>query len=126
MSGAPKAVSRKSAAPNAVLKTDSLLPLRSFSQPLVDLRKGSAERFDAVAISAHGFVVTSPRPLHESSVIRIGLPVNDSTVEAWFNVLLCAPEQQHFRIELQAFAPSDDLRAQLSQLWGSSPPLVRA
>lgn len=118
---------RESRAPNAVRKSDSLLPgeLRRFSQPVVDLRKGSAERFEAIAISPHGLVVTSQRPLHESSVIRLALQAQDSAVEAWFNVVLCAPEQKHFRIELQAFAASDDLRTRLGQLWGSAPPLVR-
>jgi HD-like signal output (HDOD) protein len=117
----------QSRAPSAVRKSDSLLPgeLRSFSQPVVDLRKGSAERFDAVAISPHGLVVTSHRPLHESSVIRLSLPAPESALEAWFNVVLCAPEQKHFRIELQAFAASDDLRTRLGQLWGSAPPLAR-
>jgi hypothetical protein len=46
-------------------------------------------------------------------------------VEAWFNVVLCAPERKHFRIELQTFAASDDLRTRLGQLWGSAPPLTR-
>jgi hypothetical protein len=124
---APSEGPRKSRAPNAVRKTDSLLPgeLRSFSQPVVDLRKGSSERFDAVAISPHGLVVTSHRPLHESSVIRLALQAQEAALEAWFNVVLCAPEQQRFRIELQAFAPSDDLRTRLAQLWGIAPPLIR-
>jgi hypothetical protein len=46
-------------------------------------------------------------------------------IEAWFNVVLCVPEGQRFRIELQAFAASGDLRERLSQLWTAAPPLHR-
>jgi HD-like signal output (HDOD) protein len=109
---------KKGRAVNAVTKPQSSLPgeLRGFGIPIADLRKGKGENFESVAIAPLGLVVESSRPLQESSVIRLGIQA-DPPIEAWFNVVLCAPKGQRFRIELLAFAASSDLRERMTQLW---------
>jgi HD-like signal output (HDOD) protein len=114
----PDAPSKKGRVVNAVTKPQSSLPgeLRGFAIPILDLRKGKGENFETVAIAPLGLVVESSRPLQESSVIRLGIQA-DPPIEAWFNVMLCAPKGPRFRIELLAFAASSDLRERMSQLW---------
>jgi len=121
----PPDAPRKRAA-NAVARPASVLKgeLRAFSAPLVDMRKTpSTEPLECVAIVPLGLQVTSRRALQESSVIRLGIQVQPN-FDAWFNVVLCAPEGQRFRIELVAFAPSSELRDRMSKLWGAAQPLA--
>jgi HD-like signal output (HDOD) protein len=114
----PPDTPKKARGVNAVTKPQSSLPgeLRGFGIPIVDLRKGKGESFESVAIAPLGLVVESGRPLQESSVIRLGIQAAPP-IEAWFNVILCVPKGQRFRIELLAFAASSDLRERMSQLW---------
>jgi HD-like signal output (HDOD) protein len=118
---------KKARTASAVNKPPSMLAgeQRGFSLPVIDLRKGrTPEPFESVAIAPLGLVVTSARPLQESSVIRLCVQA-EPPIEAWFNVVLCAPEKQRFRIELQAFAPSSEFRERVSAIWTSAPPLPR-
>lgn len=113
---------KKPRTPSAVTKAQSLLPgeLRQLTTRVLDLRKGDKpEQFESVALAPLGLVVTSSRPIQESCVIRLGLE-SVPVIEAWFNVVMCAPEGKRFRVELQAFAASGDLREYLSKLWGSA------
>jgi hypothetical protein len=113
-------------ASNAVARPASVIKgeLRAFSVPLIDMRKTpSPDPLDCVAIAPLGLVVTSRRSLQESSVIRLGIQVQPS-IDAWFNVVLCAPEGQRFRIELAAFAPSSELRERMAQLWSEARPIA--
>jgi HD-like signal output (HDOD) protein len=117
---------KKGKAPNAVTKPQSRLPgeLRVFKTPVLDLRKGQTpERFESVALAPLGLVLTSSRPLQESCVIRVAVQTEPAPVEAWFNVVLCAPEGKRFKVELQAFAASGELREHLSKLWATAPKL---
>jgi HD-like signal output (HDOD) protein len=112
---------------SAVNKPPSVLvgEQRGFSLQIGDLRKGRPpEPFESIAIAPLGLVVTSAKPLQESSVIRLSVQT-DPPLEAWFNVVLCAPEKQRFRIELQAFAPSSEFRERMGAIWTSAPPLPR-
>jgi hypothetical protein len=114
----------------AVQKPASALngELRPVQLEVTDLRKGASEALECVGVAALGIVVMSRRPLQESSVIRLRLRT-EPQIEAWFNVMLCSSDrQQRYRVELQAFAPSDDLRERLALLWASAaapPPLVK-
>jgi hypothetical protein len=113
-------------ASNAVARPASVIKgeLRALSVPLIDMRKTpSPDPLDCVAIAPLGLVVTSRRSLQESSVIRLGIHVQPS-IDAWFNVVLCAPEGQRFRIELVAFAPSSELRERMAQLWSEARPIA--
>lgn len=110
---------------NAVAKPQSMLPgeLRSFAVPISDLRKGrKPDTFESVAIAPLGLVVESAQPLQESTVIRLAIQA-EPPIEAWFNVVLCAPQGARFRIELLAFAASSELRERMSQLWSAGAPL---
>jgi HD-like signal output (HDOD) protein len=111
---------KKSRATSAVSKPRSALngELRVLTTPVVDLRKRQEpERLDSVALTPLGLVLTSNRPMQESCVARLALQTTPLPHEGWFNVVLCAPESKRFRIELQAFAPSSELREVMNQLW---------
>jgi HD-like signal output (HDOD) protein len=122
---APDAPKKKTT--SAVNKPPSVLvgEQRAFSLQIGDLRKGrTPEPFESMALTPLGLVVTSARPLQESTVIRLAVKT-EPPMEVWFNVVLCAPEKQRFRIELQAFAPSSEYRERMSAIWTSAPPLPR-
>ena len=122
---APEAPKKPARAPSAVSKPTTELSgqLRPLTLPIIDLRKGTPDPLECVAITPLGLVLTSARPLQESSVIRLSLHA-EPPIEAWFTVLLCAPEQQRFRVELQAFAASEELRKRMAELWASAPPAL--
>lgn len=126
----PEAKSSRTAAASAVLKPKSSLPgeLRAVELTVYDLRKGhDNERFDAVAVAPLGLVINAPRPLQESCVIRVAVQCTPKQrLEAWFNVLSCQVDNQRFRIELQAFAPSHELREALAGVWARATKLAEA
>ncbi len=75
------------------------------------------ELLDPLAVTPDGLVFFSEHPMQESYVARIGIGTPPNTVEGWFSVSLCTHEKARFRIEVQAFAPSRELRDQLTELW---------
>jgi HD-like signal output (HDOD) protein len=123
----PDATSKRTRAANAVTKPDSMLPgeIHVLNIPIVDLRKGAPDTFESVGIAPLGLILKSGKPLQESCVIRLGIQTQPLPIEAWFNVVLCVPEGQRYRVELMAFAPSSEFRERVGQLWSRSPPLVR-
>jgi len=117
---------KKGRAANAVTKPQSALigDLHVLTVPVVDLRKGTPEPFDSIAIAPLGIVISSAKPLQESSVIRLSLKL-DPPMETWFNVMLCVQEKNRYRIELQAFAASSEVRDRLGALWTAAAPFER-
>ncbi len=114
---------KKSRVANAVTKSPSLLAgeHRRLTTAVVDLRKGrEPDPFESIAVAPLGLVLTSSRPIQESSVIRVSVQTTPVPFDAWFNVLLCAPEGKRYRIELSAFAASSDVRDLLGKLWSSA------
>jgi HD-like signal output (HDOD) protein len=124
----PVDVPKKARVSNAVAKPDSMLPgdLHALDTPVIDLRKGTPEPLESIGIVPLGLLLKSNKPLQESSVIRLGIQTKPTPIEAWFNVVLCVPEAQRFRIELIAFAASSDLRERMGQLWAAATPLGRS
>jgi HD-like signal output (HDOD) protein len=124
----PVDVPKKARVSNAVAKPDSMLPgdLHALDTPVIDLRKGTPEPLESIGIVPLGLLLKSNKPLQESSVIRLGIQTKPTPIEAWFNVVLCVPEAQRFRIELIAFAASSDLRERMGQLWAGATPLGRS
>jgi len=124
---APEAPKKPARTPSAVTRATSELKgqLHPLTLQIADLRKGTPDHLECVGMTPLGLVVTSGRPVQESSVIRLRLHT-EPAIEAWFTVLLCVPERQRFRVELQTFATSDDLRERLAAIWASAPPAVPA
>ena len=111
---------------SAVAKPQSSLTgeLREFSLTILDLRKRKdPERLNARALTPTGLVLESPRPMQEGCVARLGVQLGTEPIEGWFNVVLCVPEGQAFRVEVQAFAPSTELLSTLKELWAKAPRL---
>jgi hypothetical protein len=123
----PMDVPKKARVSNAVAKPDSMLPgdLHALDTPVLDLRKGTPEPLESIGIVPLGLLLKSNKPLQESSVIRLAIQTKPTPIEAWFNVVLCVPEAQRFRLELIAFAASSDLRERMAQLWAGAAPIVR-
>jgi HD-like signal output (HDOD) protein len=123
----PPETPKKGRVVNAVAKPDSMLPgeIHALSTQVLDLRKGAPDTFESLGVAPLGLVLRGGKPLQESSVIRLGVQTQPTPIEAWFNVVLCTPEGQRFRIELLAFAASSDLRERLGRLWASAAPLGR-
>ena len=114
---------KKSRSVSAVSKPKSALggEVRRLAAPVIDLRKRQApERLESVGLSLFGLVLMSSRPMQESCVARLAIQTATTPIEGWFNVVLCVVEGARFRIELQAFAPSVELRELMNQLWSKA------
>jgi HD-like signal output (HDOD) protein len=99
-----------------------------------DLRAGAIEVSDLrvlrdpipvplLAISAEGLAIHSQKPMQESCIVRLGLRAGTEKLDGWFAVLLCVPEHNHFRVELQPFAATREMRKFLTEQSAKSPPL---
>ena len=122
-SGSGAAIPEKSRSVSAVSKPKSALggEVRRLAAPVIDLRKRQApERLESVGLSLFGLVLMSSRPMQESCVARLAIQTATTPIEGWFNVVLCVVEGARFRIELQAFAPSVELRELMNQLWSKA------
>ena len=45
-------------------------------------------------------------------MVRLTLGDEDKRFEPWFNVVLCVPDGPRYRVELQLFSPTRELREQ--------------
>jgi len=101
------------APPSAVLaKPEHALDgeLRKKSLALVDRRTKGAAELKCLALSVGGLEADSSRPFQESSMVRVAVGEASEHFEPWFNVVLCVPQGQRYRVELQLFSPTKETR----------------
>jgi HD-like signal output (HDOD) protein len=77
---------------------------------IVDLRAKLAASLGCLSIGPNGIEVESNRPFQESSMVRLALGDEAAKFEPWLNVVLCVPSGQHYRVELQLFSPTREIR----------------
>ncbi len=114
------ALTTRPAPPSRVLaKPDHALDgeLRTKTLTVTDRRTKSAATLTCLAVSPLGIEVESSRPFQESSVVRLTLGDEGARFEPWFNVVLCVPNGQRYRVELQLFSPTRELRDQWRTLY---------
>ena len=114
------ALTTRPAPPSPVLaKPDHALDgeLRKKTLTVTDRRTKAAASLTCLSIAAQGIEVESSRPFQESSVVRLTLEHGDIHLEPWFNVVLCAPSGARYRVELQLFSPTRELRDQWRALY---------
>jgi HD-like signal output (HDOD) protein len=86
--------------------------LRPKTLKIVDRRTKAAANLTCVAVAPTGVVVESSRPFQESSMVRLIVGEADAHLEPWFNVVLCVPSGQQYRVELGLFSPTRETREQ--------------
>jgi HD-like signal output (HDOD) protein len=92
--------------------------LRPKSLPLTDRRTKAAATVSSVAIAPLGIEVDSSRPFQEGSVVRLAVGSVEAHFEPWFNVVLCVPQAaSRYRVELQLFSPTREVRDQWRALY---------
>ncbi len=114
------ALTTRPAPPSTVLaKPDHALDgaLKKKVLPVTDRRTKGAATLTCLALSPVGIEVESSRPFQESSVVRLTLGDEGARFEPWFNVVLCVPNGQRYRVELQLFSPTRELRDQWRALY---------
>jgi len=109
----PPDASKRPKASSAVTKPATALSgdLRPTSLAVFDLRvRRDPVRLAAVAVGMDGLVLETSKPMQESCVARLSLGEGAGSIEGWFSVVLCVPERTGFRVEVQPFAASRELR----------------
>lgn len=91
--------------------------LRKKSLPVVDRRAKSAAELSCLGLTPLGIVLESSRPFQESSVVRLALGEPDAHFEPWLSVVLCTPSASRYRVELQLFSPTREVREQWRALY---------
>lgn len=91
--------------------------LRPKSLPITDRRTKGAAALTSVAIAPAGLEVDSSRSFQEGSVVRLGVGSPEAHLEPWFNVVLCLPQASRYRVELQLFSPTREMRDQWRALY---------
>jgi hypothetical protein len=105
--------------PSAIAKPATALKgeVRAISLSVSDARSSKNAALSATAISADGLRLKSDRPFQEGCLVHLRLAREDKPLSVWVNVVLCAPDPGAFRIEVQLYTPSRDLRAEWQQLF---------
>lgn len=114
------ALTARPAPPSAVLaKPEHALDGERHKKAVVvaDRRTKGAASLTCLSLSPLGLEVESSRPFQESSVVRLTLGDPSQRFEPWFNVLLCVPSGSRYRVELQLFSPTRELRDQWRALY---------
>jgi HD-like signal output (HDOD) protein len=105
--------------PSAIAKPATALKgeVRAISLSVSDARSSKNAALSATAISADGLRLKSDRPFQEGCLVHLRLAREDKPLSVWVNVVLCAPDPGAFRVEVQLYTPSRDLRAEWQQLF---------
>jgi hypothetical protein len=109
--------------PSAVAKPTTALrgELRALDLGVADTRSKSAAPLHARAISADGLRLESKYPFQEATLAHLNLQRADSPLSLWVSVVLCAPQPNGFRVEVQLFSPSRELRGEWASLFDACP-----
>jgi HD-like signal output (HDOD) protein len=92
--------------------------LRKKAVKVADRRAKAAASLTCLSVGPSGIEVESSRAFQESSVVRLALGDEAAPrLEPWFNVVLCVPQASRYRVELQLFSPTRELRDQWRALY---------
>jgi len=91
--------------------------LRKKSLTVGDRRSKAAASLTCLSLAPSGIAVDSSKPFQEASVVRLSVGDADARVEPWFTVVLCAPLASSYRVELQLFSPTREMREQWRALY---------
>jgi len=105
--------------PSAVAKPVTTLKgeVRDAELLVTDLRGRAASALRATALSADGMRMLSDRPMQEGSLVHVNVAREPKPLKIWVSVMLSAPEGGAFRVEVQLFTPSRELRAEWLELF---------
>lgn len=115
-----------------VVKPGQALPgeLRNAALVAIDAAAKRAPNLTGVRLAPGGIEVQSSMRYQECSIVRLSIQYGDRSLEPWFTVLLCVPDGQRHRVELQLFSPTREIREEWATLYADAklepPPLARA
>jgi HD-like signal output (HDOD) protein len=84
--------------------------LRNKSLDVTDRSTKSSAALSCVGIAPSGLRLESSRPFQESSVVRLSVNAGSQQLEPWFSVVLCAKEGAKYRVELELFSPTREIK----------------
>lgn len=87
---------------------------------LADCRKKAPATLKPLAITATGLEAESSLPFQDGSVVRLAVGTGTERLEAWFNVLACAPAGSAHRLEVELFSPPRDIKERWQGLFEHS------
>jgi HD-like signal output (HDOD) protein len=107
--------------PSAILKPSTALKgeVREVSLGVTDARTRPGTTLKATAISGDGLRLDSDRPFQEGCLVHFAVLREEKPLSIWASVVLCAPDGASFRVEVQLFTPSRELRAEWLPLFES-------
>jgi HD-like signal output (HDOD) protein len=93
--------------------------LRPTSVAVVDRRSKTASTLTCRSVGPLGIEIDSSRPFQECAIVRLTIGWGGVELEVWFTVVLCVQSGQLYRVELQLFCPTTDIRAKWAALHDS-------
>jgi HD-like signal output (HDOD) protein len=99
--------------PSAIAKPATALKgqLRELALEATDIRARAGSALKSTAISSDGLRLKSGRPFQEATLVHLKVHRPEAPLTVWMSVVLSAPEASAFRVEVQLFAPSRELRS---------------
>jgi len=91
--------------------------LRKKILAVIDRRAKAAASLTCLSLAPSGIEVESSKPFQEASVVRLTVGDAEAHCEPWFTVVLCAPLASRYRVELQLFSPTREMREQWRALY---------
>jgi HD-like signal output (HDOD) protein len=93
--------------------------LRELALEATDIRARAGSALKSTAISSDGLRLKSERPFQEATLVHLKVHRPGAPLTVWMSVVLSAPEASGFRVEVQLFAPSRELRSDWLSLFES-------
>jgi hypothetical protein len=109
-------------AASAVAPTDHALQgeRRAVTLAVADCKKQKPAALSCLGITASGLELTSSLALQEGALVKLAVGAADQRTELWFNVLLCAPTNPGWRVEVELFSPTREVKERWQALFSQA------
>jgi len=94
--------------------------LRSQALAVVDRGAKGLTSLTCMALSPAGIEIESSRRYQECVIVRLLLGDGQASFEPWLTVVLCVPKGSRYRVELQLFSPTREVREQWRALYDAA------
>jgi len=93
---------------------------RAHTLAVVDRGAKGPTSLTCMALTPTGIEIDSSRPYQECVIVRLLLGDPQAGFQPWLTVVLCVPRGSHYRVELQLFSPTREVREQWRTLYDTA------
>jgi HD-like signal output (HDOD) protein len=96
--------------------------LRSQTLAVVDRGAKGPASLTCMSLAPAGIEIDSSRPYQEGAIVRLLVGDPKAGLEPWLTVVLCVPRGSRYRVELQLFSPTPEVRERWRKRYDAAAP----